>query len=202
MKRKIFKIFITIIVAAAATLSFITIKQQQALSKVKAIGDLTVDFHLPPGVPLGGPIFVINNLAPGYPPESHEITMVNNASVIRPVGIRGENKSPDGTNDLSPGLDLVISSGIIDLYGGSSPTGTKTLADFFNETTPANGIELFILNPGETKTITVTVTFKAESGNEFQSASVVFDVIVGISVELPEACQEIDITGSTIFGTQ
>ncbi|HLD03754.1 MAG TPA: calcium-binding protein [Candidatus Dojkabacteria bacterium] len=198
MKSKIFKAIITIFLAAAVTISFVVIRQQQGLSQVKAIGDLTVDF----GVPPGDPIFEVENLKPGDPAETRNIIVTNNASVIRPVGIRAEKTPESSIIDLTPALDLVISSSGTDLYGGGSPTGLKTMVDFFNETTPANGIELFNLNHGQTRTITITVTFMASAGNEFQSASVEFDIIIGIAFELPDECDDKDFAGPPIFGTQ
>ena len=88
-------------------------------STAYAAGDLTIDW----GVPTGDPIFVVTGMMPGDV-ESRDVDVTNNASVTRPVGVRGV-----PTNDLdgmSQVMDFVISENSTDIYGGT--TGAKTLA--------------------------------------------------------------------------
>lgn len=164
-------------------------------STVKAVGDLNVDW----GVPDGQPIFEVTNFLPGDS-EMRTVQIINGASTIRPVGVRGEQVTE--LKDLADVLDFKISEGGNDLYGGSSSTGPKTLADFFEDSKDIDGIELFFINPGETRIISFTVEFSESAGNEFQNASIVFDIIVGIAVEVPEQCRSIHFSGNPIFGTE
>jgi len=157
-----------------------------------AVGDLSVDW----GVPDGDPIFVENNMAPGDV-EDRDVDVTNSAASPRTVGVKGVRTS--GIGDIESVLEIVISEGGTDLYGGT--TGTKTLADFFADSTDINGIALSSLSPSDSTTYNFEVTFLSSSGNEFQATSVVFDITIGIVVEVPEECSEIDFDGEPIFGT-
>lgn len=157
-------------------------------STVRAVGDLAVDW----GVPEGTPIFVVNNMAPGQT-EIRQVVIVNNAATARPVSIRGVKTAETG--NLSTMLDLAIVENGSNLYA-------KTLDQFITESTGINGIPLFTLNPGTTKTIIFKATFKESADNQFQNTNVVFDLIVGIAVEIPQECRSIQFSGSPIFGTE
>lgn len=163
-------------------------------STVRAIGDLSVDW----GVPVGTPIFTIANMAPGQT-EIRNVKVVNNSSTIRPVGVRGSKTTE--TNNLSTALNITISENTTDLYGGSSPTGPKTLKQFFDETALPNSIFLSNLNGGSSTIYKFTVTFNSTAGNEFQNSQTVFDLIIGISPTVPQECQNIVFSNDPIFGT-
>lgn len=163
-------------------------------SNVQAVGDLNVIW----GVPDGDPIFVVNNMAPGDM-ELRSVDVQNNAPSFRPVGVRGVKTAEVG--DLSTVLDFVISESGTDLYGGTSPTGTKTLDEFFTESAGPDGIFLSNLASGASTTYTFKVTFQESAGNPFQNTQVVFDLIIGISIDLPEACDQIDLLPTPIIGT-
>src|SRR3989344_8095570 len=140
LKIKLMKIFIVGVVAALA-FNLASPNFLKNDNTVQAVGDLNVNW----GVPDGQPIFVVSGMMPGDV-ESRSVDVTNNASTARPVGVRGVKTSETG--DLSTVLDFVISEGAADLYGGTSPTGPKTLADFFTESDPINGIPLSVLGPG------------------------------------------------------
>ena len=159
-----------------------------------AVGDLTIDW----GVPSGDPIFVVGNMAPGDM-ETRSVFITNDAISIRPVGVRGVKTSETG--DLSTVLDLIISESGTDIYGGTSTTGPKTLSEFFDDSALPDGIFLRNFNPSEAKTYTFKVTFDSAAGNSFQDKEVVFDIIFGLSVQVPEECEGITLNGETIFGT-
>lgn len=161
---------------------------------VLAVGDLVVSW----GVPDGDPIFVVNNMAPGDM-EQRVVNVTNNAPTGRPVGVRGVKTSETG--GLSTVLDFVISEGGTDLYGGTSPTGSKTLADFFTDSLDPDGIPLSTLGPSASTNYTFKATFQSSAGNAFQDAQVIFNIIIGISVDVPEECEEAGFTGFPIFGT-
>ena len=160
----------------------------------QAVGDLTVDW----GVPSGDPIFVVGNMAPGDM-ETRSVFITNDAISIRPVGVRGVKTSETG--DLSTVLDLIISESGTDIYGGTSTTGPKTLSEFFDDSSGVNGVLLSNFDPSDSKTYSFKATFKEAAGNEFQDTSVVFDLIIGLLVEKPEECSDIDFDGEPIYGT-
>ncbi len=160
----------------------------------RAVGDLTVDW----GVPSGDPIFTVSNMAP-EDMETRSVLVTNDATSIRPVGVRGEEVNQTG--NISTVLDIVISEDGSDLYGGASIGGSKTLVEFFVDSAGEDGIFLQNLNPGDTKTYTFKVTFDSAAGNSFQDKEVVFDIIFGLSVQVPEECKDIALDGETIFGT-
>ncbi len=163
----------------------------------EAVGDLSVDWG--PGLSEGDPIFVVTNMAPGDS-ESRTVTVNNDASSTRPVGVRGILTSESAS--LSSALSMTISEGATDLYGGTSPTGPKTLAEFFTDSAGINGIFLSDLAGGASTQYTFDVTFAPQSGNEFQNASVVFDLHIGISIPTPDECVNLNLDGDLILGTE
>jgi len=177
MKQKYLKILILIV-----ALGILGFQWAKSRSSAYAGGSLTIDW----GVLSGEAIFVINNFLPGEKAE-REVTITNNTTDTKPIGVRGIKTSEIA--DLSMVLDFTISSNGNDLYGGS--IGTKTLSQFFTESLPPDGIFLFNLNPGETKKIKFLVKFLEEAGNEFQASSVVFDLVLGVSLQIPEECRNL-----------
>lgn len=161
---------------------------------VLAVGDLTVSW----GVAEGDPIFVVSNMAPGQT-EQRVVNVLNTAPTSRPVGVRGVKTSETG--NLSTVLNFVISENGTDLYGGTSLTGPKTLAQFFTDSLDPDGISLSTLGPGSSTNYTFKATFDSSSGNEFQGTQVIFDIIMGIAIDVPDECEEAGISGFPIFGT-
>lgn len=160
-----------------------------------AVGDITIDW----GVPEGDPIFMVTDMAPGET-ETRPVTVTNDAAgSARPLGVRGVATSPD---TISPALDIVISADGTPVYGAGSPTGAKTLQQFFSDSTGPDGIALLTLAPGADTQLEFTVTFAIGAGNEFQNASVTFDIIIGIAIATPAECSAITFTGQPIFGTE
>src|SRR3972149_10839047 len=142
-----------------------------------AVGDLTIDW----GVPTGSPIFVVGGMVPGDM-ESRQVDVTNNGLFPRTVAVRGEKTAE--TLDFATVLDFVILDGITPVHGTGSPTGPKTLDEFFADSAVAtSGIELSILAPSTSTTYTFKVTFDIDAGIEFHTASVVFDLIIGIASE-------------------
>ena len=196
IKKKFLKILIpSLILLLAVSQTNILANLRRGHSTAEAVGDLNIDW----GVTSGQPIFTIENLLPGDI-ETRTVKITNNASVIRPIGVRGIKTSE--TAALATVLEIVVQADGVDLYGGISPTGIKTLTEFFTESSGSDGIPLFNLSPGITKFVSFIVYFKPESGNQFQTASVVFDLQIGIAYHLPEECQQIKFSGPPIFGTE
>lgn len=159
------------------------------ISTARAVGDLSVDW----GVPLGQPIFTVSDLAPGQT-SSHTVKVFNGSNTIRPIGIRGSDTANVGS--FSDALLLTISDNTKSLYGPVS------LTKFFVDSTSPDGIYLSQLNSGDKTSYLFTITFDPSAGNLFQNKSIVFDINLGISVPIPEACREIKFSGPPIFGTQ
>lgn len=160
--------------------------------EVQAVGDLDVTW----GVPDGDPIFVVNNMAPGDI-ETRSVDVTNNAASPRDVGVRGIETSEVG--NISTVLDIVISEGATDLYGGTA--GAKTLDQFFADSAGPDGVPLSTLTASASTTYTFTVTFDPSEGNEFQNTQVIFDLIIGISIDLPDECDNLTLLGTPIIGT-
>ena len=163
-------------------------------STVRASGDLTVVW----GVPEGDPIFVIAGAAPGDT-EERNVTVSNGAGSSRPVGIKAAKTA--GAGSLENVLNVIISEGVTDLYGGSSPGGPKTLAQFFSESSSLEFVPLSDLGPGASTIYKIKVTFDPGAGNEYQNTSVTFDLNIGVGFELPAACESLSLNPNPIFGT-
>ena len=198
MKKKLvkFRRIGFLVLALVVIVAVVMIYQNAHPSTVKAVGDLNVDWGV--GVPEEGPIFVVNNILPGDG-ESRTVSVKNDGGVVRPVGVRGVKTSETGS--LATVLDLVISEGGTPLYGGTSPTGPKTLEEFFTESAGINGIFLSNLNPSASTNYTFKVTFDPAAGNPFQGKEIIFDLVIGITVEVPAECSGIDFSGPPIYGT-
>ncbi len=158
-----------------------------------AVGELTVNW----GIAGSAPIFTISNGAPGQV-EKSTVSIKNAGTIERQIGIRGF-KSNENKN-LSEVLNIVISSGGVDIYGGTQ--GKKTLRDFLTEYDNLNGFSLGNLSPSSTKTFDITLIFDMASGNEYQNATVTFDLFVGIQTNIPAACEGMSLEPKTIFGTE
>lgn len=185
MKKRILKILIPVFIIIFAAVYGLNSKLP---STAFAVGDLTIDW----GVPSGDPIFVISNFLPGDM-EEEEVDVTNNASSPRPIGVRGIQTSE--SQNFSEGLMIEIFDGITSIYG------PKTLTQFFSESSGPTGIPLSTLAPSAGTTYKFKVTFESSSGNKYQGAEIVFDIKIGISIDLPAECDLITFAGDPIFGT-
>ena len=161
-------------------------------STAQAVGDLTINW----GVPDGTPIFMVENFLPGET-EERMVTIFNGALSTKPIAVVGA--ETEELKDLADVLEITISQNGTDLYGGD--LGTKTLAQFFQESTIPNAIFLFNIDPGTSKQVKFKVKFKEDAGNTYQGAKVVFDIIIGLYYQVPEECKDINFTRPPIFGT-
>jgi hypothetical protein len=151
--------------------------------RVKAFGDLTVNFHVAPGVP----IFSLTNMAPGDS-ASRPVDVTNGGTIAHMVAVKGIKTSGIGTPHIEDILTIVIKDGATPVYGAGSPTGNKTVQNFFTDSNNVNGIVLGQIAVGGNKTYNITVTFPTSAGNAYQGKSVVLDISFGTS----------DITGVVI----
>ena len=159
-----------VIITATTTflLLFLVAKPSHAQS-------LEVDFGDPPVAP-GDPVFVVQNMLPGDE-EEREITVRNIGTSPVPAimhsektneGIPNWPTTPDG-NEFSLVLEIEIYENSTLFYGPTS------LEQFFIDS--GSGMNLGTLSPSEERTFSVKVKFPAPSGNEYQRAFVVFDLM-------------------------
>lgn len=190
---KVFRIILVLVCLAligwAAQKSFHFLSN----NRVDAAGALTFNI----GVSNGQPIFTFSNIAPGFT-TSHTVTANNGDTVARKAGVKGIKTS--SLKNLENVMHIVISSNGTDLYGGSSSTGPKTLKQFFADSQSINGVELTTINPGNSTQYVFTVTFDTSANNQYQQASVLFDLSFGIVTSLPAACEGMKFN-KTIYGT-
>lgn len=169
--RLIIGIFIIAIIIASGGL-----KDLFRPSTVRAFGELTVDFN---SVLPGQALFNVDNMAPGDPAETRNVDVHNGGSAARMVSVKGVRT--DGIGDdpkIETVLEIVINDGSADVYGGS--LGTKTVADFFQDSQDDNGVLLNIIPSGGDKTYNFKVSFPASAGDDFQGKSVKFDLTFGV----------------------
>ena len=188
MKKRI--LFIVILTAIVGLVFYGNRNAFRNISTAYAVGDLTVDWGI--GIGDVGPIFNVLNMAPGDM-EERDVDVSNGALSPRSVGVRGIKTSEIGS--VSAVLDIEIKEGTTVLYG------PKTLDQFFTESGGPDGIPLSEIAAGNATTYTFEVTFQQSAGNEFQETNVVFDLKIGLSIALPDACDQIDLLPNPIIGT-
>lgn len=150
-----------------------------------AIGDLTVVWE-------STPLFNYNNIAPGFT-VTKNVNVANGASSPRPVGVRGILTSDPGNMDSV--MHIEIKEGLATLY-------SDTLEQFFLDSSDPDGIPLSTLANGANTDYSFKVTFDSGAGNGFQGKTIVFNLQIGISFDLPTECENINFgSNSPIFGT-
>ncbi len=174
-KLKIARRIFTVLIALTIILGSVIIYQEKYPSTVQAFGDLIVDFHVAPGAP----IFTVSNMAPGDF-QSKVVDVTNGGTVARYVSIKGLRSGGVGDEPkIESMLEITIKDGADSLYGTGSPSGDKTLSDFFADSNSTNGVLLEILAPTVHKTFTIKVTFPSGADNDFQGKSVIFNLTFG-----------------------
>src|SRR3989344_4566654 len=151
---------------------------------VFAIGDLTVTWDT-------DPLFNETNIAPGFT-QTKNVNVANGAVSSRPVGVRGILTSDPG--NLASVMDIEIKEGLTIRY-------SDTLAQFFTDSAGPNGIFLSDLSAGANTDYDFIVTFDSSAGNLFQNQTIIFDLQIGLSIELPDSCDQIDLLPAPIIGT-
>lgn len=195
MKKRIIRLIIAITILVSIYHFSGSVRGLFKSQTAEAVGDLSVDW----GVPEGQPIFTVSNFKPGDT-EVHTVIVHNDATLARPVSVRGIKSS--GIDLLSQGLNIVIKHGGSDIYGGTSPTGAKTLFQFFSDSAAPDGIFLVNLSSGASTNYEFDVSFPTASGNDLQGKNIVFDLKIGIAIPTPSECTGMNLDGAVIFGTQ
>ena len=176
MKKRIIRITFLLLIVGAVFYFNGGVEKLMKSPTVQAFGDLIVNFH----VPLGNPIFILTNMKPGDS-ESRPIDVSNNGSVDRFITVRGGRTGGVGNDPkIETVLDVVIRDGATPLYGSGSPTGPRTMVDFFADSSSVNGIPLNIITDGDGKTYNFLVNFPSIADNNFQAKSVLADISFGI----------------------
>lgn len=191
IKNRLIHIIALFIIAAVLALQTHAVQKIFFPERVEAVGDLTINWGI--GTGNVGPIFTLNNIAPGQ--STQKTVSVSNGGP-NPLTISTKGIKTTETANLGDVLNIVISRNGIDLYGGSSPTGPKTLSDFFLDSSSMLGIPLMPQNSTTTESYDFVITFSDSAGNEYQNATISFDIQMGISLDLPLACQSIDFGSS------
>ena len=183
---KLITIFTLVIVGAVAANRS---EKINFVSTAQAVGDLTINW----GVPSGDPIFNIPNFLPGDE-ETATVIISNGGTSNRSLGLRIADVTD--LQNLSSQIDLVIKENGIEIFNA-------TLSDLIAQATEPGFLQFDILPPSTSATYDFFASFNPGAGDEYQGTSVIFDIIIGIAFDLPEACRDIEssFNGQIIFGT-
>jgi Ca2+-binding RTX toxin-like protein len=157
-----------------------------------SVGDLTTDWG---GVQAPNAMFFVTGMLPGDS-VTKTLTVTNTGTSIKPLGIRAVQTSLTGQPDFPAQLLLRI------LENGTE-IRSYSLAGLFNESLNNGYVDFADLAPGATGKYEFQVTFDPDAGNPYQKNSVVFNLILGIAIEVPDECQRIltEPNVKFIFGT-
>lgn len=165
--------FVFLFSLAIITVGVTRIRDNQLSQTVRAFGDLRVEF----GIPHGRPLFDIVNMLPGDT-TSRNVRVRNHGRTPQLAFVKGV--KTDETQHFGNALFLTIREGSTDLYGGTSPTGPRTLTQFFSESGAPDGIPLSVIQPRQRMTFVFIVNFPpGPDDNQYQGARIVFDLTFG-----------------------
>lgn len=136
------------------------------------------------------PLFNEANILPGDG-TTRFIKATNNTTAANKIAVVAENfPNPAPSDDLSRALDMTISKGGVDIWGGSSATGKKTLFDFYQ----AGEVALSDIAAGETIQYDFTLSLSTDKGDlpvsdtTWQAKKTNFDIAIGFSGEINPPC--------------
>jgi hypothetical protein len=141
--------------------------------RIFAAGNLLITWDKP----VGSPMFTVVNFLPGDT-ASNSANVTNSSNSTYQVALRAIERTKPG--NFPTKLFVTISNNGVDFYGGSSITGTKTLANLFSDTATPSSLLIGNFSSGSSANISIKVNFDKSSGNEFQNAFVMFDLIFGV----------------------
>lgn len=164
-----------ITITLVSLMGFLIIFTPPLLNQANAQNNLIVEFEQTP-------LFNEVNFAPGDG-VSRWIKVTNNSGQTQRIATEAINypgfPNPDNMpiDDLSRVLLIIIrENGGNDLYGGSSPTGEKTLFNFYEDGETYLNSDI---STGGTKTYEFEIIFPAEKENEWQGKTTTFDILIG-----------------------
>jgi len=129
----------------------------------------------------GKPLFNEADFKPGDS-VTRWVGVMNGTGQTQPIATEAINfpgfPNPENVpaDDLSRVLEIIISQeGGADLYGGSSPTGAKTLYNFYEDG------ETYLSDVADEGTVqyNFTISFPSAAGDEWQEKTTSFDILVG-----------------------
>ncbi|OGM13100.1 hypothetical protein A3A76_01760 [Candidatus Woesebacteria bacterium RIFCSPLOWO2_01_FULL_39_23] len=172
----------------------IYIYKEKRINNVSAVDLIQVTYNgnAPPV-----PVFYVTNMLPGDEVEKtfKVINVYSNS-----LDVTMKSVFVDEEKDFADILEIIMGEvGGPDIYGGT--TGFKTVQNFLDESSP------FVLGnipAGSDKSYRVKVKFPSPSGNEYQLALVIFDIIWSAQIpieQLPPECAHLCPT-SVIEGTE
>src|SRR3972149_6247088 len=172
----------------------IYIYKEKRINNVSAVDLIQVTYNgnAPPV-----PVFYVTNMLPGDEVEKtfKVINVYSNS-----LDVTMKSVFVDEEKDFGDILEIIMGEvGGPDIYGGT--TGFKTVQNFLDESSP------FVLGnipAGSDKSYRVKVKFPSPSGNEYQLALVIFDIIWSAQIpieQLPPECAHLCPT-SVIEGTE
>ncbi len=125
------------------------------------------------------PLFQNTNFLPGQN-ATGTARVTNNSGQTQRIATEAINyPNPIPAGDLSRALMFIIKEGATDLYGGSSPTGPKSLYDFYQDSKIYSEISLSDLANGAITQYDFAISFPPEKENEWQNATTTFDILIG-----------------------
>ena len=137
--------------------------------------DLLVEFE-------SNPLFEEANFLPGDS-VTRWVKVTNNSAEDKKVLTQATDYSdPIPSDDLCHALMITISQNDVDLYGGSSATGPKTLCDFYQE---SKNLPIYLsdIHSGETIQYDFSILFNSDSNNEWQEKTTYFDIVIGFETK-------------------
>jgi Ca2+-binding RTX toxin-like protein len=149
-----------------------------------AVGGLNVTWETEP-------MFNESNIAPGFVTTKY-VTVQNQDATPRSVAIKGLKK-----------IDQANISGVmhIEIKSNGNVLYSDTSKNFFSASNSPFGVYLSNLDSGESADYDIKISFDEEAGNPFQNKKVVFDLQIGITIEIPQACRNIVYSNNAIIGT-
>ena len=173
---------------------------QRLNQRVEAVGDLNIIYN---GLPLGAPVFDVHNMMPGDC-QIRTIEVNNGGTSASQVAV--QTRQVTDTDNLASVLAIRIDNSTQDIYGGASPTGVRTVADFYAITTDPDSLDLGIVAPNTQTLYTFEVCFNPDSGNQYQATQTQFDLVFGTLptvIALPAECKHLEgIVTDVIYGTE
>src|SRR3989344_3534014 len=194
IKKNNLRKIIALVLLPIITVGLLFIYNKNKVNEIYAVDPLIVTYD---GGPPPDPVFEVTNMLPGDEVEK-EFNVKNDSPQSEEVLMKGIKDTE--TEEFADILEIIVGEvGGPDIFGGT--TGFKTLEDFF----AVGDISLGNFPAGTDKSYRVKVKFPSSSGNEYQNALVIFDIIWKTDlppIELPPECEELEgIITKVVEGT-
>ncbi len=123
------------------------------------------------GVQEPAPFFVVNQMVPGDS-VSKDCVIKNEDKVPRNIAVKG---IKTGSSGDAPNLASIIDFKV----AGPAAIFSDKLEQFFLDSSASDGVTLFMLGAGASRSITLTSTLPFAAGNEYQHKSLEFNLVFG-----------------------